>query len=778
MSPAFKLLVKIFLLAMAYFGTGLLGLQLALPPGFATSFWPPAGIALAALLIFGSEVWPGLFIGSFLIGVAVQLKDNHSVQLATFFWPALFQAIGVSLQGLISEKLIRRFVGFPCALNEEKTIGKFLFLGGPIGCTVSATISVGALCAFGVLPWASFAFIWGTWWVGDSIGVMIVTPLALMFADNSKQIFSNKHLSILIPSLFVLTVTIFMYVKVSQWEQEKIEGDLKGKANLISSEIERRLDSYVGVLESIKGLFASSKSVDKAEFRQFVKGTLQRYPDLQALSWDIRFKEADRAKLIQKFKLAGEKLDLKELSPDGMVTDAHTMSEYMVPIYIEPESTNAPALGYNLYSNESRKNAIQTAIRNGKAATTDRIRLIQETGNQFGLLIVLPIYANDKSTATEAEREKNALGVVVGVVRIEDFMNGTLVGFSLDGMNFEVEDLSAPSALRALYNTDGFYSKQVSSRDLKWSTNITVANRVWKINFIKSYAALMEKRPWQAWFVLAAGLLFTGLFTAFLMVIIGRTSRIEDLVEKRTQELAEAKSNMISASKMSALGEMAGGMAHEINTPLTIINLKVAQLEHAINALNIKDEKIDEGLKKIEDTVARIAKIIRGLRYFARDAKNDSFENVQVKSILDDTLYLCTERFRHNGIMLKTAPCPEDLYIECRGTEISQVILNLLNNSCDAIMDLPEKWIEIKIVKKNRILEIRITDSGGGIQPDVQEKIMQPFFTTKPVGKGTGLGLSISKGIIESHRGSLSIDETSMNTCFVITLPIQQIRSS
>jgi len=768
----YQLTLKIFGVALAYYVTGVLAVQLSLPPGYATSFWPPAGISLAAILVFGTQIWPGILLGALFVNIIPQLANNSFSW--SIFLPTVIPAIGSTIQAFAGRRLVTKFADYPSSLNDERSIMKFLVFGGPVACTVSATIAVLTLCGFGLQPWSSFAFTWGTWWVGDSIGVMIVAPLLVVMMSDKSGRFSRKNFSILIPSLFVLAVSIIIYVKVSQWEQEKIENELKAKSTIISTAIERQLAAYVEVLKSIEGLYASSIEIEQHEFKQFVMGPLSRYPGLKALSWDLLIKEKDRTRILKQLEASGNKLELKEINSEGKLIPARKMDEYLVPVFIEPYETNSKALGFNLYADVNRKLAAQKAIRLGQPTATDRIRLVQDPDHQFGLLILLPIYEKNRRVTSPDERQAAAKGVVVGALQLKDFMATTLIGYSLDGINFQVEDLSAPEKERVLYSTENFDTKVVSSRDLHWVYQFDFANREWRINFKKSYAALLENRPWQAWFVLATGLLFSGLFTAFLMVIIGRTSRIEDLVEKRTEELAEAKANMISSSKLSALGEMAGGMAHEINTPLTIINLKVAQIQNELNAASLNKEKVNDGLKKIEDTVARIAKIIRGLRYFARDTKSDPFNRVQVSAILEDTLYLCIERFRYNGIVLKTGEYPKNLYIDCRPTEISQVILNLLNNACDAVLDLPEKWISIDVVKKGEMLEIRIADSGHGIPREVQEKIMQPFFTTKPVGKGTGLGLSISKGIIESHKGSLTIDNRSKNTCFVITLPIHQ----
>jgi C4-dicarboxylate-specific signal transduction histidine kinase len=232
----------------------------------------------------------------------------------------------------------------------------------------------------------------------------------------------------------------------------------------------------------------------------------------------------------------------------------------------------------------------------------------------------------------------------------------------------------------------------------------------------------------------------------------------------------------MTSAKMAALGEMSAGMAHEINNPLTIL------LGHA-HAIRAKLEKspehlfaVDSSIKSIENTVRRISKIIKGLRTFARDAANDPFRPAAVYRIVEDTLSLCHNRAHNLGIEVKIENEISDLEIDCREVQISQVLLNLLNNAIDAISNQEDKWIRVKISQiEENYLQIQVEDSGHGIPKEIRDKMMQPFFTTKEVGKGTGLGLSIVKGIIESHSGQFKYNESSANTCFQIVLPIYQL---
>ena len=114
---------------------------------------------------------------------------------------------------------------------------------------------------------------------------------------------------------------------------------------------------------------------------------------------------------------------------------------------------------------------------------------------------------------------------------------------------------------------------------------------------------------------------------------------------------------------------------------------------------------------------------------------------------------------------------PDEVKVKCRPVQISQVIINLIGNACDAIESLPDKWIKIGIRNASGPIVLFVMDSGRGIPESIAKKIFQPFFTTKDVGKGTGLGLSISKGIMDAHGGSISVDFECENTCFLLSFP-------
>ncbi|MBI2606689.1 MAG: PAS domain S-box protein [Deltaproteobacteria bacterium] len=244
-------------------------------------------------------------------------------------------------------------------------------------------------------------------------------------------------------------------------------------------------------------------------------------------------------------------------------------------------------------------------------------------------------------------------------------------------------------------------------------------------------------------------------------------------IERKELErlLSERQSQIVATSKLAALGEMAGGIAHEINNPLAIIHTLSGEMQELIQESKADHATLSQSARKIETTALRISKIVQGLRAFAREGSKDPCEKIGLGSIVENTVSLCRERFKLGGIKLMIDPIPEDLVIESRSIQLSQVLLSLLNNAFDAAEKSAEKWVRIRGEQTETEIELSVIDSGAGIPQTVRDKLFQPFFTTKEIGKGTGLGLSIARGIIEDHGGTLRLSQDEPHTRFAIRMP-------
>lgn len=255
-----------------------------------------------------------------------------------------------------------------------------------------------------------------------------------------------------------------------------------------------------------------------------------------------------------------------------------------------------------------------------------------------------------------------------------------------------------------------------------------------------------------------------------------------DVTEQRhNAELMEQnKMKVVQAEKLAILGEMAAGLAHEINNPLAIIQGQAHRLRLQARRNTLSIAVLESSVQCIDSTVGRIVKIIQGLRAFARDDGQAEPQIVRVQQIIDDALMFCESRIKNHGFHLRVTPFPPDLKMVCRPIPITQVLVQLLNNAFDACQEQaePDPWIEIQVTHDTEWIVLRVVDSGPGIPRGLSEKIMQPFFSTKEIGKGSGLGLSIAKGIVESHQGRFFFDQEAPNTTFVMKLPIERVPPS
>lgn len=251
----------------------------------------------------------------------------------------------------------------------------------------------------------------------------------------------------------------------------------------------------------------------------------------------------------------------------------------------------------------------------------------------------------------------------------------------------------------------------------------------------------------------------------------------EKIIVGVVHDITESKSiqnSLVEQSKMASLGEMASEMAHEVNNPLMIIQGKSQLLQDKISSQPIDLISCQNDLVQIEINCMRIDKLIKSLKSISRKADEDPFEEISLFELIDEAIEICKERFKRKKLNLYVnadAGIDHTFTTRARPSEIVQVVVNLLNNSYDAICNQDRGWVRIYVSLTFDIYSIQITDSGSKIPQEVAKKMMSPFFTTKPTGKGTGLGLSVSKQIIENHTGELYYDPNGNNTRFVFTLP-------
>ena len=253
---------------------------------------------------------------------------------------------------------------------------------------------------------------------------------------------------------------------------------------------------------------------------------------------------------------------------------------------------------------------------------------------------------------------------------------------------------------------------------------------------------------------------------------ISDRKNMEIEMTKTLEELKEAQEHLIHSEKIRSLGEMASGIAHEINNPLSVVLGNLGILKKMIAKGKIDLESFENRIDQTISTAQRIAKITNNMRYLSRDASQEEVEEIHLGTFIEDLLLITENNFKNNGIKIEVASSGEHREINLRVNKVTllQALLNILNNARDAIETQASAWIRIES-ELSEVFHLRIIDSGKGIPDKIVKDIFNPFFTTKDVNKGTGMGLSISKKLLNKMDGDLHYKLLDGHTCFEITLP-------
>ncbi len=244
----------------------------------------------------------------------------------------------------------------------------------------------------------------------------------------------------------------------------------------------------------------------------------------------------------------------------------------------------------------------------------------------------------------------------------------------------------------------------------------------------------------------------------------------QDMTEKKEMELY-----LLQSAKLASLGEISTGLAHEINSPILEISMIAERVKRRY--LKGKTDNLNATMDQIINSVNHVSNLIESMRRVTRHSDQDEFEVTEIKDIIEDVMGLGYERYTQVGVKVDIEYINDSAHvqIECQRLQISQVLINLINNSLSVVKKLNEKWVRINIEEQADNLILSITDSGLGIEPNIQQKMFNPMFTSKAVGEGSGLGLSISTNIVRKHNGTLKYNDNSKHTCFILTLPKKHI---
>ncbi len=534
-------LIKSILIALAYYILGSLSLLLAIPPGFATPVWPAAGIALAAILLWGYRFLPAIFIGSFSTNLFIASNAGANIIDLVPLMVASGIAAGATLQSAVSAFLVNKAITIPNRLEQELDILKLTLLGGFIGCLVNSIIGTSVLFGAGLIPYGAFSVGWLTWWVGDSIGVILITPIVILLAARGVSVSRKYLVAIPIFLIFALTVTIFYSARESE---QKSTIDKFARLTLYPADLIRnQLTVFKEALHSIKHFHKASKEVDRNEFSIFTDGILKESPEISSVMWVPRITNNEINKYEENSHSAGFKGFKIWDEINGKKVPVQKRDEHF-PIYYSLPHNNSHSLGYDLGGDVNIVKALGTARDKGEISIVTSTMIFPDNS----VLMIQPIYKNGEKLDTIKDRRASLTGFV-------------LISFNMENLIIR-RDISKNKGNYQIYiqeNTEDkkskfIYGKKVEKATFSHETSFKLIENDWLLVFTPTTKFLTEQRDWLSWLVLIGGLLFTGLVQILLLSLTARTDVIKRLVKAKTNALRHSEEQFRSAMQYSAVG--------------------------------------------------------------------------------------------------------------------------------------------------------------------------------------------------------------------------------
>ena len=517
-------LLNITILFFAYFLPAKLGFLLALPPDQATAIWPASGIASAGIILLGYGALPGVFLGSLVIN----LQDSLST--AEIFSPVVFQyltntgliAFGAMMESFAVAYIVKRFIGFPSRFSHWGDILILFLVAGFLGSIPSPTIGVTSLWMHGFIPLSSFPYIWFSWWIGNSLGIITFTPILVTMFSPRRYISNKRKLYIALPLIASLAMVSTIFINANNNEQKKLQKQLEVDTKVASILLDNIIKQKLQQISALKHFYEASKFVDRNEFAQFIKEDIKNSDLIYAIEWlPYKLKEKLQTNPVQK----------------SMHTDG---TGYNI-LYSEPSNKNKHRLGMDILINPKNIDSLHNSISTGAIYSSGIFEITDNNKTLKLITLYQPIYQNNVITKTLSQHRKNITGFVSATYKINTLIDRIEKTLRQQGIKIAVIDNDLYSTET---NGDIIYTSPDSNKSiflLNASINIPIVDRLWTIEFKQTKSYLVKNKEWHLWYLLFAGLSFVALAAILTMIITGYSDTIEDLVQKKTTNLNESE---------------------------------------------------------------------------------------------------------------------------------------------------------------------------------------------------------------------------------------------
>lgn len=517
--------------ALLYGVLGAAGISMAVAPGYASPVFPAAGLAVAAMLWSGGRAWPGVWLGSVCLNLGVAWMNGNLNGLSALV--ALGIAMGSTAQAGLAWWLVQRYVAEAWRLCEtESSVFKMLALAGPVACVVSSTVGVSVLVLGGLMPGSAFVHAWWSWWSGDTLGVLVMLPLGLALFLFREPAWQARRLKVATPMLLALTLVVAAYLAVSRWEEQDMQQEVDTIGETLRQDLKARFTAHQESLAALRRLVTLNPQLSYADFDYFTEITLRDNPDIFALSINPYVLAAQR----QAFELdyaqrLGEPGFMIRERQQGQLARAANSPVYVPVGYIAPLDGNRAALGFNIYSEPRRQDAIERAIKTRAPSVTVPIQLVQEKRQRVGILVMQPVFREQGPDNKLA----HISSLVVGVVKADEMVEITLNKLKLKDLTIRIFDRDAPAGSPDLFSN--VTARASDKNSMRYRSDLQIADRIWQLELVPTANFATQKSQWLASAVAIVGLVLATLMQVLLLGVTGRTAVVERRVLEQTAEL-------------------------------------------------------------------------------------------------------------------------------------------------------------------------------------------------------------------------------------------------
>ncbi|HIV70741.1 MAG TPA: CHASE domain-containing protein [Candidatus Aquabacterium excrementipullorum] len=762
---------------LIYVAAGAVSLGLSTPSDTISLLYMAAGFGLACVLCWGRVNAVAVGLGSLTVGVFGVLAGAGLPQ----HWGGWLGLVASGVGGGLQVWAAARWVqgpdeNAPLPLDNLRDITRFMLLAGPLACVINPVLTSTALVLSGATPYTEWLPLMASWWAGDTLGVLMGTPLLLTLLGRPARLWHQRRYVVGLPLLASAILLGLGIRQIQDWDQEREDSAFRLHAEATTNAMRLRLNAYLAALESMRAIYDASDSVERDEFRRASTSWLKQLPGTQALGWTERL-DIGRLDVFQTVQRSEGAADYHVFDQPGRT--APKGPDLAAIRFIEPLEGNETAMGLNVLSVPLARQTFQQAVLSNQPAASPGLRLTQEKGSQLGVVIYRAVYRSPNVLASD--RSTTAMGVVFLALRVDDALVAVLKDMP-PFMQACLLDRSEPGGEpHFLGGTPGCGQDAKAAPAHAVTVPLSFAQREWSLRLWSVGPVPSVGGRATAWLFAIGGVGFAAALGTLLLMVTGHAERMTAAIDDaRLQRAAAESANQAKSDFLSR-------MSHELRTPLNAI-LGFAQVMGLDRNPPLGDaqrhrlEQIQQAgwhLLDMIDDVLDLSRIDTGTLKLLS-------ERLPLPPLLEATRQLVADLARRNEVTLTIdGTLPAGWGVQADETRLKQILTNLLSNAVKYNQAGGSVHVQAALLRgrgnEPSMVNIVVTDTGLGMSEQQLAQLFQPFNRLgreKNTPDGTGIGLVISRHLAQLMGGQLeATSREGAGSTFTLTLPAATLAS-